>query len=116
MVFFYLSAGIVHFLNPSFFLAIMPFWLPAKIALIYISGIAEIILALLLLPVQTRKASAQLIMLMLVVYLLVIHVPQSIDFYKTKNPYLFLSLVRIPLQFLLLAWAQRYTKSKRSKE
>jgi uncharacterized membrane protein len=39
----------------------MPSWIPLKNTLIYISGIIEIILAVLLIPVQTRPTAAKLI-------------------------------------------------------
>jgi uncharacterized membrane protein len=110
MTFLYIVAGVVHLFLPAFYLTIMPSWLPLKMLLIYGSGMAEIVLALLLLPKQTRRIAAQLIMVMLVVYLFIIHIPQSVDFYKTGNKYLLASLIRIPLQFLLLAWAQVYTR------
>jgi uncharacterized membrane protein len=109
MVLFYLIAGIAHLVKPAFFLLIMPFWLPLKLILIYSSGIVEILLALLLLLPQTRRIASQLIVMMLIVYLIFIHVPQSIDFYKTGNKYFVASLLRIPLQFLLMGWAWTYS-------
>ena len=49
MSFAYTYVGIRHFIDPDFFLAIMPDYLPFHLELVYLSGLAEIILGLLLL-------------------------------------------------------------------
>ena len=49
MSFAYTYVGIRHFIDPDFFLAIMPDYLPLHLELVYLSGLAEIILGLLLL-------------------------------------------------------------------
>jgi len=54
----YIIAGVNHFVNPLFYKKMMPPWLPAHDLLIQISGWAEILLGLLLLPVQTRRWAA----------------------------------------------------------
>ena len=46
---FFVLAGANHFLSPAFYLSIMPPYLPWHLALVYISGVAEIGLGLLLL-------------------------------------------------------------------
>ena len=43
---FYLVAGRAHFTNPDFFLKIMPPYLPWHLELVYLSGVAEILLGL----------------------------------------------------------------------
>lgn len=73
MALLYGAAGIIHFTDPGFYLNIIPGWLPAHQLLLNLSGIAEIILGLLLLPRQTRPLAAWLIIAMLVVFLLLIH-------------------------------------------
>lgn len=80
----------------------MPEWMPWKMALIYISGVAEILLAVFLLPKKTRRISAWLIVAMLVVYLFLIHIPQSVDYYKKGDKNLIWTLLRIPLQFVFI--------------
>ena len=107
--FIYGLMGILHLLFPEKFLFIMPAWMPFQIPLIYISGVAEIVLAILLLIKQTRRISAWLIIVMLAVYLFLIHVPQAIDFYKTSNKNFMWTLLRIPLQFLFiyLLWPRK---------
>ena len=44
MSFAYTYVGIRHFIDPDFFLAIMPDYLPLHLELVYLSGLAEIIL------------------------------------------------------------------------
>lgn len=110
MALLYGAAGIIHFTDPGFYLNIMPGWLPAHQLLLNLSGIAEIILGLLLLPRQTRPLAAWLIIAMLVVFLLLIHIPMTLDYWQNNTPGLWLTIARIPLQFLLIWWAWQYTK------
>jgi uncharacterized membrane protein len=102
--------GTMHFIVPEQYTAMIPPWIPLKNTLIYISGIIEITLAVLLIPVQTRPTAAKLIIILLVVFLLVIHVPQSIDYYQTNHKDFVISIIRLPIQFLLIAWVWRVTK------
>lgn len=114
MIAVYTIVGLVHLVFPERFLWIMPAWLPYPLLLIYLSGVAEIVLAILLIPERTRKLSAWLIIAMLVVYFVVIHGAQSVDFYKTGNKYLWLTLVRLAFQFVLIRWAWLYTRTRKS--
>lgn len=110
MVFVYAAAGIYHFVNPKFYETIMPIWLPQHALLNTLAGISEIIFSILLLPKRTRIASAQLIMAMLAVFLVMIHIPMAKEFYKSNHPGLLISVIRIPMQFVLIWWAWYYTK------
>ena len=105
---FYILAGINHFINPYFYLNIMPQWMPWHEFLVYLSGAAEIALGVLLIPVQTRKISAYLIIAMLVVFFFLIHIPMAITFWQESNPLVWVALVRLPIQFVLIAWARMY--------
>lgn len=106
----YATMGLLHIFMPERFLFIMPEWMPYQLPLIYISGFAEILLAVFLIPKQTRRLSAWIIIAMLVVYLFLIHVPQAIDFYKTENKNLIWTILRIPLQFVFiyLLWPRKH--------
>ena len=110
MVIVYLLMGSMHFINPAQYHEMMPLWLPAHSFLIAFSGIIEIILALLLIPMKTRAISTKLIIAMLVVFFFVIHVPESITYYKTGNEKFVASLIRLPFQFVFIAWAWMFTK------
>lgn len=105
LVLFYVAMGVMHLLNPNQYLPMMPAWMPAHTFLIYFSGVVEIVLGMLLLPLKTRVLSAKIIIAMLMVYFFAIHIPQSVDFYQTKNEGFVGSIVRLPFQFLFIAWA-----------
>jgi uncharacterized membrane protein len=114
MAFMYAAAGVYHFINPDFYKMLMPAWLPNHSVLNIAGGIGEIILAILLLSHKTRVFSSYLIIAMLVVFLLVIHIPMTMDFYMTGHPALWISIIRLPIQFVLIWWAWIYTKSLKS--
>lgn len=68
------GAGVLHFLRPGFFEAIVPDWFPDPRLANYASGAAEIALGLGLLPARSRKWSAYgLIALVAIVF------PANID-------------------------------------
>jgi len=46
---FMIAAGTMHFVNPEFFLKIMPPYLPLHRELVLVSGVCEVILGILLL-------------------------------------------------------------------
>nr|WP_315176791.1 hypothetical protein [uncultured Flavobacterium sp.] len=111
LVAFYLFMGAMHFLKPEQYFAMMPSWLPAHSILISLSGILEIALAIALIPIKTRAIAAQIIIAMLVVFLFVIHIPESIGYYKTGNEKFVASIIRLPIQFLFIAWAWMFAKN-----
>ena len=113
MALFYFGMGAIHIVSSYNYMSMMPSWLPLKTFLIYLSGFVEIILSVLLLSVKTQQISSRLIMLMLFVFLVLIHIPQSIDFYTTGDPHFVGSLIRIPIQFILMFWAWIYAKPKK---
>ncbi|MEO6285761.1 MAG: DoxX family protein [Dyadobacter sp.] len=109
----YIVVGILHLVRPDPFRAMMAPWLPVPMLLIYVSGVAEIVLGMLLIPVKTRPISAKLIIAMLIVYFFAFHIPQSIEYYHSGHKYFIVTLVRLPLQFLLIGWAWLYAKPLR---
>ena len=97
------AAGVNHFVNPDFYLKIIPAVLPAPRALVYISGVAEIIGALGTMHPRTRRAAGWfLIATLVVVY------PANV--YMALEPDRFSSIpqwalwARLPLQFLFVYW------------
>lgn len=104
LVVLYVAAGINHFVNPDFYLKMMPPYLPWHLALVYISGAAEIVLgALVLFPRFTQLAGWGLIVLLIAVF------PANV--FMAQNPHLFPDisqtalLIRLPIQLLLIWWA-----------
>jgi len=100
---FLIYAGVQHFLNPAFYEPFVPAFLPAKTIVVYLSGVVEILLGLLLfIPKYTKRAAMGVIILMLV--FLPIHVwdvfseSPAIGSHKA-------ALIRLPFQFVFMAWA-----------
>lgn len=110
----YMLAGINHFVNPDFYQKIMPPWLPWHFELIYISGAAEIILGLLLFFPQTRRAAAWGIIALLIA-VFPANIQMMVNYYQAQNPYLWVAVLRLPLQLLLIWWAYKVAR-KRSRQ
>ena len=66
---FYLFAGANHFINPDFYLPLIPEYFPSPATINVLSGVAELLLGLGLLVEKTRKISAYLIIAMLVAFI-----------------------------------------------
>lgn len=69
LILFYLGGGINHFLNPAFYLPLIPEYLPFHNFINVISGVAEIVLALGIVFKPTRKIASYLIVLMLIAFI-----------------------------------------------
>lgn len=101
----FILAGILHFLKPEFFEKIMPNYLPWHKPLVLISGFFEIAggVGLMISSVQTYAAWG-LILLLLTVF------PANIEMFSKAwrkhgfTFYTWLLLLRLPLQFVLIAW------------
>ena len=105
------GAGIYHFVNPVFYLKMMPPVLPAPLFLIYLSGVFEIALGILLLISKfTHFAAWGLIALLIAVF------PANV--YMAMNPQVFPEFsstalyLRLPLQLVLIALMFWFTRKK----
>lgn len=66
---FMITTGIMHFVNPAFFLKIMPPYLPLHRELVLVSGVFEVLLGVLLLvPRTSRMAAWGIVALLIVMY------------------------------------------------
>ncbi len=111
----YVGAGVNHFINPDFYKPIMPAYLPAPLFLIYLSGAAEILAGIGVLFEPTRRMGAWLtIAILLAVF--PANIQMAIDYGRTQHPGFILSLLRLPIQFLLIYWAWTLTKTSKSKK
>lgn len=104
----FIGAGANHFLNPDFYIRMMPAYLPWHAPLVAISGVAEIVLgAMLLVPRFQVMAAWGLIALLVAVF------PANVN--MTMHPALYPAIsqtalwIRLPIQALLIAWAYWYT-------
>lgn len=109
MALFYVLAGSNHFYNPPFYLNMMPPYLPWHLELVYISGIAEIALGILLVPKATRKFAAwSLILLLMAVFPANIYLAQTNG--TTIDAPAFAVWARLLLQAVLILWAYWHRK------
>jgi uncharacterized membrane protein len=107
---FYFCAGIYHFINPLFYIELVPTFIIEKEFVVAISGLTEIVLAVFLLFKETRKITSIVIILMLLLFLFLVHFPMVLDFYDNGNNFLWLAIIRIPIQLALIFWAYKISK------
>jgi len=100
----FIAAGANHFLNPGFYLRIMPPWLPAHRELVALSGALEILGGVAVFVAPARPwAGWGLILLLVAVF--------PANLHMALNPELFPELsrgalwARLPLQGALIIWA-----------
>lgn len=110
---FVLLAGIAHFANPGFFNDIVPPWLPPSESFwTYLSGVAEIIIGVMMLRSSTRRRGA-----LAAVWLFVCVYPANLymtwDWRDRAVAEQILSWVRLPLQFVLIWWALRIARDNK---
>ena len=100
---FFVAAGIGHFIIPSFYLAMMPPWLPAPLLLVQLSGVAEVAGGIgLLIPRVRRAAGIGLIVLLIAVFPANIQMLQNARAAGTPELGLW---IRLPFQVLFIWWA-----------
>jgi len=114
MSFFYVNVGIKHFIDPEWFLYIIPPYLSSiGLELVYISGLFEIILGILLLFKKYRQITAYGIILLLIavypanIYLAFNELPQQ----QIGISSFAASWVRLPIQFILIGIAYFHSQN-----
>ena len=111
---FYVAAGVNHFWHPELYLRIMPLWLPWHNKLVLISGICEISFGLLLLFSSTRSLAAWGIILLLIA-VFPANIQMMLNYWNESNPKLWISILRLPMQIILIWWASMFTKNDKPK-
>jgi uncharacterized membrane protein len=103
--------GISHFAVSEPFVKIVPNFLPSHLALVYISGFFEILGGIgLLIPPVSRAAAWGLVALFIAVYPANINMAvNQISIAGIPSTPL-LQAIRLPFQFVLVAWAWWYTQ------
>ena len=110
MSLFYIMAGTNHFINTVWYVRIVPPFLPFKTAIVYISGILEIILGSLLIFPKTRFiAGWGLIILLVAVYPANIYVALTNGEAMDITP--LIAWGRLPFQFVLIGLAYWHSKA-----
>ena len=103
-------AGVMHFVAPAAYARIVPRWLPAPRALVFVSGVFEILGGVGLLPQVSRTWAAWgLIALFLAVFPANVNMAVNRIGFGRKPPSAWLLWARLPLQAVLIAWAYAYT-------
>jgi uncharacterized membrane protein len=107
----FILAGANHFIKPEFYLPMMPPYIPAHELMVILSGIAEMILGLLLLvPKVSRLAAWGLVALLIAVFPANLHMAlYSEQFPDIPQMGLW---IRLPLQGVMIWWAWLYTRKK----
>jgi len=105
----FIIAGLNHFVMTGFYVSIVPPYLPQPLALVVISGLAEMGLgALLLFARWSALAAWGLIALLIAVF--------PANLHMALHPWLYpwasvaLLWLRLPLQAVLIAWAYWHTR------
>ena len=107
--FFFITVGIDHFVNPDFYLAIMPPMLPLHLEAVYVSGFFEILGGLGLLLSRFRKISGWgLLALLIAVYPANIYLAQTNGAAMNTTP--LIAWGRLPFQFVFIGLAYWHTK------
>ncbi len=107
----FIVAGANHFLHTDFYLRMLPPVFPAHLFLVYLSGVFEIGLGvLLLIPKFTQLAAWGLIALLIAVYPANIYMALNPNLYPEFSPAA--QIIRLPVQFVLIAVAYWFTKER----
>ncbi|MGB8222076.1 MAG: DoxX family protein [Polyangiales bacterium] len=105
------AIGVLHFAQPKPFVRIVPKFLPAPLALVYISGFFEILGGLgLLIPATRHWAAWGLIALYIAVFPANVYMLSHNISLNPKKPIPRWALwLRLPFQLLFIAWAYWFT-------
>jgi uncharacterized membrane protein len=98
------AVGIVHFVLPGWFVAIVPAALPAPLALVLVSGVFEILGGVGLLVPRTRRA-ASIGLVLLYVAVFPANINMIVDARASHGVAPWLLWARLPLQAVFIAWA-----------
>lgn len=103
---FYVFAGLMHFIKPRLYIKTIPPFFPQPKLLNLLAGAFEVIFGIGLLFESFRSIAAWGIVLLLIAVF-----PANIYMYQkgVRGIPNWLLLLRLPLQFVLIAWAMYYT-------
>jgi len=100
---FYSIVGIKHFIEPDYFLSIIPPYLPLHLELVYISGFFEILFGLMILfPKYRYYGAIGLILLLIAVFPANIYLAQSKEAQEAIGTSQQIAIWRLPIQGILI--------------
>ena len=101
----FILTGILHFIIPKTYVRIMPDYIPKKEAMVFWSGVFEVLGGIGIMISFSKTFSAiGLILLLIAVF------PANIDMFRKAYKkrgftlYTFATLIRLPIQFWLMYW------------
>jgi uncharacterized membrane protein len=102
---FFVFAGVLHFLIPSTYRKIVPPWVPAPEAMVYVSGVAEIAGGVgMMVPARRGLAGWWLIATMVGVFPANLHMAINADHYPAVPGGAVSLWARLPFQGVFVAW------------
>ena len=108
----YIIVGVWHFIDPHWFVKIMPPYLPMHYEAVYVSGFFEILLGMMLLFKQTRYIAAWgLILLLFAVFPANIYLIQSESAQLALGINKSIAIIRAPFQLLFIGLAYWHSKT-----
>ncbi len=115
MAVLYVIAGVMHFVVPELYVQIVPPFFPGRLALVYLTGLAEIALGLGLLHPRTRRLAAWgIIVLLILIFPANLYMATSgVVIEGTPgggDPSELVRWGRLPIQAVLIVWAWWYTR------
>ena len=112
----YVVAGVMHFVHPGAYLPMMPPYLPWHEELVLLSGLAEVVLGVLVLVPATRRLAAWgIILLLIAVFPANLHIAlNDVPLFGATEGAGALNYVRLPFQLVLAWWAWLYTREERA--
>jgi len=100
---FYTIVGVKHFIEPDYFLSIIPPYLPFHIELVYISGFFEILFGLMILfPKYRYYGSIGLILLLIAVFPANIYLAQNKEAQEAIGASQQIAIWRLPIQGIFI--------------
>jgi uncharacterized membrane protein len=119
----YVLAGVLHFVAPETYERVVPPQFPRPRTLVYLSGIAEIVLGIGVLFERTRRPSAWgLVALLVAVFPANVYMATGDEFdpwdlpAQLRDPHDTALWARLALQAVLVAWAWWYTGTSSSSD
>lgn len=100
---FYVIVGIKHFIEPEYFLSIVPPYLPYHLELVYVSGLFEVLFGILiLLPKYRYYGAIGLILLLIAVFPANIYLAQNEIAQEAIGATQEIATWRLPIQGILI--------------
>jgi uncharacterized membrane protein len=112
MAVFYVYGGVMHLVRPEYYRPMMPPYLPAHDFLIWLSGVAELVLGILVVDARVRVYAAWgLIALLIAIFPANLHIAfNNVPLFGNAEGYGIFNWVRLPFQLVFIAWAWWYTR------